>query len=83
MPDECRGRYDTAIFTTLDNICEDCYNLYKEPDIHSMCRSRIETNYNASSCCFSGLTASVPAIFNTVFRLCYWRRIDLLIWPRL
>merc|ERR1719464_2598597 len=39
MPDECRGRYDTAIFTTLDNICEDCYNLYKEPDIHSMCRA--------------------------------------------
>ena len=41
MPDECRGRYDTAIFTTLDNICEDCYNLYKEPDIHSMCRSAV------------------------------------------
>jgi len=39
MPDECRGRYDTAIYTTLDNICEDCYNLYKEPDIHSMCRA--------------------------------------------
>ena len=38
MPDECRGRYDPAIYTTLDNICEDCYNLYKEPDIHSMCR---------------------------------------------
>merc|ERR1712165_138370 len=39
MPDECRGRYDTAIYTTLDNICEDCYNLYKEPDVHSMCRA--------------------------------------------
>jgi len=39
MPDECRGRYDPAIYTTLDNICEDCYNLYKEPDIHSMCRA--------------------------------------------
>ena len=38
MPVECRGRYDTAIYTTLDNICEDCYNLYKEPDVHSMCR---------------------------------------------
>ena len=46
MPDECRGRYDTAIFTTLDNICEDCYNLYKEPDIHSMCRSEVEDNQN-------------------------------------
>ena len=39
MPAECRGRYDTAIYTQLDNICEDCYNLYKEPDVHSYCRS--------------------------------------------
>ena len=53
MPDECRGRYDTAIFTTLDNICEDCYNLYKEPDIHSMCRSGNEINFNDISFCFT------------------------------
>ena len=38
MPDECRGRYDPAIYTTLDNICEDCYNLYKDSDVHHMCR---------------------------------------------
>jgi len=38
MPDECRGRYDTSIYTQLDNICEDCYNLYKEADVHSFCR---------------------------------------------
>ena len=73
MPDECRGRYDTAIFTTLDNICEDCYNLYKEPDIHSMCRSDDESQrlkqFNFFH--FPGLTASVLATFNTVFRLCY------------
>ena len=48
MPDECRGRYDPAIYTTLDNICEDCYNLYKEPDIHSMCRY---VNVLLSKCC--------------------------------
>ena len=35
----CRGKYNTAIYTQLDNICEDCYNLYKDPDVHHMCRS--------------------------------------------
>ncbi|XP_023328149.1 ion transport peptide [Eurytemora carolleeae] len=39
MPEVCRGRYDAAIFTQLENICEDCYNLYKEPDVHQLCRS--------------------------------------------
>merc|ERR1719378_565259 len=39
LPEECRGRYDAAIFTQLENICEDCYNLYKEPDVHQLCRS--------------------------------------------
>jgi len=39
MPDECRGKYDTAIYTQLDNICEDCYNLYKEADVHQACRA--------------------------------------------
>jgi len=39
VPDECRGKYDTSIYTTLDNICEDCYNLYKEADVHQFCRA--------------------------------------------
>jgi len=39
MPEECRGKYDTSIYTQLDNICEDCYNLYKEADVHQLCRA--------------------------------------------
>jgi hypothetical protein len=39
IPEECQGRYDTAIFTTLNRVCEDCYNLYKEPEVHGLCRS--------------------------------------------
>jgi len=39
VPDECRGKYDTSIYTQLDNICEDCYNLYKEADVHQFCRA--------------------------------------------
>lgn len=25
----CRGKYTAAIATQLEDICEDCYNLYK------------------------------------------------------
>ena len=71
MPDECRGRYDTAIFTTLDNICEDCYNLYKEPDIHSMCRSEYIINPHNPHSLPTGLIALAQATFNIVFRLYY------------
>lgn len=35
----CRGVYRTAIFTQLDAVCDDCYQLYKEPEIHAICRS--------------------------------------------
>ena len=38
MPEDCHGKYDPSIYTQLDNICEDCYNLYKEPDVHQFCR---------------------------------------------
>ncbi|XP_018327509.1 CHH-like protein isoform X2 [Agrilus planipennis] len=37
---ECKGVYDKSIFARLDRICEDCYNLFREPELHSLCRSR-------------------------------------------
>ncbi|XP_059099556.1 CHH-like protein isoform X2 [Tigriopus californicus] len=36
---ECKGRYHQGIFSKLDLICDDCYQLYKEPEVHSMCRA--------------------------------------------
>ena len=88
MPDECRGRYDPAIYTTLDNICEDCYNLYKEPDIHSMCRYVIGLSVNHENvvtlcCIIVGRIASVAPVSSIVSRRCYWSRTDLLTWLRL
>ncbi|KAJ8958673.1 hypothetical protein NQ318_016398 [Aromia moschata] len=35
---QCKGVYDKSIFARLDRICEDCYNLFREPSIHSLCR---------------------------------------------
>ncbi|XP_074042223.1 ion transport peptide isoform X2 [Leptinotarsa decemlineata] len=37
---QCRGVYDKSIFARLDRICVDCYNLFREPSVHSLCRSQ-------------------------------------------
>nr|ACJ01668.1 putative ion transport peptide-like protein [Folsomia candida] len=34
---QCKGVYDKGIFAKLDRICDDCYNLYREPQLHSLC----------------------------------------------
>ncbi|XP_077287138.1 ion transport peptide [Arctopsyche grandis] len=35
---ECKGVYDKSMFARVDRVCEDCYNLYREPQLHSQCR---------------------------------------------
>lgn len=35
---QCKGVYDKSIFARLDRICEDCYDLFRAPQIHSLCR---------------------------------------------
>ncbi|XP_069681482.1 ion transport peptide-like isoform X2 [Periplaneta americana] len=37
---QCKGVYDKSIFARLDRICEDCYNLFLEPQLHTLCRSK-------------------------------------------
>lgn len=34
----CLGVYDKAKFARLDRICEECYQMYREPEIHQTCR---------------------------------------------
>lgn len=34
----CLGTYDKSKFARLDRICEECYQMYREPDIHNTCR---------------------------------------------
>lgn len=35
---QCRGIYDPSIFARLERVCEDCYNLYKDDEVHGLCR---------------------------------------------
>lgn len=34
----CLGTYNASIFYRLDRICEDCYSLFREPEIHHNCK---------------------------------------------
>ena len=34
----CMGVYDKAKFARLDRVCEECYQMFRDPDIHAMCR---------------------------------------------
>ncbi|KAJ9587004.1 hypothetical protein L9F63_019401 [Diploptera punctata] len=35
---QCKGVFDKTIFARLDRVCEDCYNLFREPHLHTLCR---------------------------------------------
>ncbi|KAG8042308.1 hypothetical protein G9C98_004942 [Cotesia typhae] len=42
----CKGVYDKSIFARLDRVCEDCFNLFREPQLHTLCRQDcFRTNY--------------------------------------
>nr|XP_024218592.1 ion transport peptide isoform X2 [Halyomorpha halys] len=47
---QCKGVYDKSIFARLDRICEDCYNLFREPQLHSLCRSKCFGNKYFKGC---------------------------------
>uniref|UniRef100_A0AB38ZPE1 ITP n=1 Tax=Gryllus bimaculatus TaxID=6999 RepID=A0AB38ZPE1_GRYBI len=47
---QCKGVYDKSIFARLDRICEDCYNLFREPQLHSLCRSKCFTSPYFKGC---------------------------------
>ena len=34
----CRNVYDKSIYARLDRVCQDCYNLYRDPELHALCR---------------------------------------------
>ena len=36
---KCRGLYNPSAYQKLENICTDCYNLYKEPEVYTYCMS--------------------------------------------
>uniref|UniRef100_A0A1B6CH59 Ion transport peptide-like protein n=1 Tax=Clastoptera arizonana TaxID=38151 RepID=A0A1B6CH59_9HEMI len=47
---QCKGVYDKSIFARLDRICEDCYNLFREPQLHQLCRNNCFSSEYFSGC---------------------------------
>jgi len=47
---KCRGMYDPSIFAKLAGICEDCYNLYRDPEVHGMCRKDCFSSQTFNQC---------------------------------
>ena len=35
---ECRGVFNKSVYARLNTICRDCFELYKEPELHGLCR---------------------------------------------
>lgn len=50
IPEDCQGRYDTGLYSRLESVCEDCYNLYKLPEVHQMCRQDCFGTVNFQNC---------------------------------
>nr|P56688.1 RecName: Full=Mandibular organ-inhibiting hormone; Short=MOIH; Contains: RecName: Full=MOIH precursor-related peptide; Contains: RecName: Full=Mandibular organ-inhibiting hormone; Flags: Precursor [Libinia emarginata]AAD32706.1 mandibular organ inhibiting hormone preproprotein [Libinia emarginata] len=40
----CKGLYDRGLFSDLEHVCKDCYNLYRNPQVTSACRVNCYSN---------------------------------------
>ncbi|XP_055308464.1 ion transport peptide-like isoform X1 [Sitodiplosis mosellana] len=47
---ECKGVFNKSIFYRLDRICEDCYSLFREPELHTLCKKRCFTTDYFKGC---------------------------------
>ncbi|XP_035224127.1 ion transport peptide-like [Stegodyphus dumicola] len=66
----CMGMFDRSKFARLDAVCEECYELYREPDLHSLCRSNCFKNSYFSKCVDALLlTGEQEELDNTVRQL--------------
>lgn len=35
---KCEGEYDMSIYSIMNQICDDCYNAYRDPGVYRLCR---------------------------------------------
>nr|AKE33032.1 crustacean hyperglycemic hormone precursor [Ocypode quadrata] len=46
----CKGVYDRSLFSKLEHVCDDCYNLYRTSYVASACRSNCYSNLVFRQC---------------------------------
>ena len=42
--------YNPEVFTSLTRMCRDCYNMYREVDVYSLCTSNCFTSQTFLGC---------------------------------
>nr|QKO41648.1 crustacean hyperglycemic hormone [Cancer borealis]QKO41651.1 crustacean hyperglycemic hormone [Cancer borealis] len=46
----CKGVYDRGLFSELEHVCDDCYNLYRSSYVASECRRNCYSNVVFRQC---------------------------------
>ncbi|KAG8190113.1 hypothetical protein JTE90_026683 [Oedothorax gibbosus] len=46
----CMGVYEKAKFALLDDVCQECYELFRESNMHTLCRSNCFKNTYFTHC---------------------------------
>nr|AHM93479.1 hyperglycemic hormone [Chionoecetes japonicus]AHM93480.1 hyperglycemic hormone [Chionoecetes opilio] len=46
----CKGMYDRGLFSDLEHVCDDCYNLYRNPHVATACRGNCYSNLVFRQC---------------------------------
>ncbi|GFS44670.1 ion transport peptide-like [Trichonephila inaurata madagascariensis] len=70
----CMGVYDKAKFARLDRVCEECYQLFREPDVHTLCRSNCFKNNFFTQCVDALLLQKDQQRLDTMVEELYGRR---------
>ncbi|GFQ81975.1 ion transport peptide-like [Trichonephila clavata] len=70
----CMGVYDKAKFARLDRVCEECYQLFREPDVHTSCRSNCFKNNFFTQCVDALLLQKDQQRLDTMVEELYGRR---------
>ena len=46
----CRGVYNRKVFYELETVCQDCYTVYRNPELFALCRSECFTSKYFGGC---------------------------------
>ncbi|XP_064476558.1 crustacean hyperglycemic hormones-like isoform X1 [Ornithodoros turicata] len=46
----CRGNFEQSYLARLERVCEECFQLYREPQVYNMCRVNCFKNENFGKC---------------------------------
>ncbi|CAL4079360.1 unnamed protein product, partial [Meganyctiphanes norvegica] len=64
----CKGYYNREIFLKLNHVCDDCYNLYRDPSVGVKCKSDCFGNPVFEQCLFDLLRENEAEDFTKIIR---------------